>query len=356
MDIAIGYRWFPTAVGHHLERALRDLGHTVIYGGLPCNQRPGYDSTVSTRDIIAAMPQPPDLYLWIDPAGRYFPSGIEDLSIPTACYLVDVHLGTWRHQAARFFDAVFTAQRDYIDTFHSAVGHDQVYWLPLAAAPDVHRKLDLPKIYEVGFVGNIALAHRSTSRARRLRLIAKRFRTNDFYRQYTPEQVGQVYSQSRIVFNTSIAGDVTMRVFEGAACGAMVMTDSVANGLGELFEIGREIVTYTDDADLLRKIEFYLAHEDEREQIARAGHHRALAQHSYGHRAKTILDRVAEPTFRPVAPMRQAGQGERWAARRQVYTHLHMMDAILDETRNMGANPLARAWAVLPALVRRLII
>jgi glycosyltransferase involved in cell wall biosynthesis len=355
MRIAIGYHWFLTAAGYHLERALRDLGHTLTYVGLPCGQRPGYDSTVSLCDIITASPQPPDLYLWIDPAGRYFPPGIEDLPIPTACYLVDVHLGTWRQQVARLFDAVFVAQKDYVGSFRRVVGHDQIYWLPLAAAPDVHRQLDLPKIYDVGFVGNIALAHRNTPRARRLKLLADRFSSNDFYRQYTPEEVGQVYSQSRIVFNTSIAGDVTMRVFEGTACGAMVLTDSVANGLNDLFEIGREIVTYENDADLLDKVDYYLAHKDECSQIARAGYQRTQAQHTYRHRAQRMLENITAPTFNRLAPMRKANLSTRRAARREVYTHLHMVDAILDESRAAQANPLARAWAVLPVLARRLI-
>jgi hypothetical protein len=355
MHIAIGYRWFLTSAGYHIERALQSLGHTVTYVGLPCSQRSGYDSTVPLDEILAALPQPPDLYLWIDPAGRYFPPGIQDLPIPTACYLIDVHLGGWRHQVARFFDAVFIAQKDYLDTFRRAVGHNQVYWLPLAAAPDVHYQHDLPRIYDVGFVGNVARAHRKTARARRLELISQRFRVNDWTRPYTPEQVGQVYSQSRIVFNTSIAGDVTMRVFEGTACGALVLTDSVANGLDELFEIGKEIVTYQDDADLLRKLASFVEQNDERESIARAGRKRTLAQHTYTHRAQMMLDTVAAPSFRRSAPMRLADASVRRAARRTIYTHLHMVDAILDEAQAARANSLARAWAVFPTLTRRLI-
>ncbi len=102
MHVALGYRWFPTAAGYHLERALRSLGHTVTYVGLPYAGRPGYDGTVSIGELFATLPEKPDLYLWIDPAGRYFPPGIENLPIPTACYLIDVHLGHWRLQAARF--------------------------------------------------------------------------------------------------------------------------------------------------------------------------------------------------------------------------------------------------------------
>jgi len=355
MHIAIGYRWFPTAAGYHLERAFRSLGHQVSYIGLPAAGRPGYNNSVSVGAAIATLPETPTLYLWIDPAGRYFPPGLADLPIPTACYLIDVHLGRWRQQAARFFDAVFVAQKDCVDAYRCAVGHEQVYWLPLAAAPDVHRDHHLPRIYEVGFVGNIAVAHRGTARARRLKLLAERFHTNDFYRAYTPEEVGRVYSQSQIVFNTSIAGDVTMRVFEGAACGALVLTDLAANGLDELFDTRREIVTYTDDADLLDKMAYYLAHADEREEIARAGQHRALTEHTYPHRVARLLETIASPGFRRMAPMRNASPAQRRSARREVYTHLHMLDALLDDARSAGLGPLRRAWTAGPCLIRRLI-
>jgi len=304
---------------------------------------------------VAALPKPPDLYLWVDPAGRYFPKGIEDLPLPTACYLIDVHLGTWRRRVAQFFDIVFVAQKNYLEFYRRIVGHDQVYWLPLAAAPDVHRRLELPKIYDVGFVGNLSLAHQKTARARRLRLIASRFRTNDFYRQYTPEEVGQVYSQSHIVFNTSIAGDVNMRVFEGTAAGALVLTDSVGNGLGDLFEIGREIVVYRDDAELLEKIAYYLTHQEEREEIACAGYRRTHAQHTYAHRVRTVLEVTAVSALERLAPMRHASRNERTIARQEIYTHLHMVDALLDEARDLGYTPLRRAWVAWPVLARRLL-
>ncbi len=356
MQIAIGYRWFSTAAGYHLERALRAAGHDLCYVGLACAERSGYGETTPIDAIVKQMAQPPDLYLWIDPAGRYFPRGIENLSCPTACYLIDIHLGTWREHVARFFDIVFVAQKDYVDRFRRVVGHDQVYWLPLAAAADVHQMHDLPKTYDVGFVGNIALAHRKTDRARRLKMLEARFRMNDFRRQYSPEELSDVYSRSHIVFNTSIAGDVTMRVFEGAACGAMVLTDSVRNGLGELFDLGREIVTYQNDADLVEKVGYYLAHPEERDAIAWAGHERALKEHTYFDRAGKIVATAMAPSLSRCAPMRSASAGEQSAARRDIYTHMHMVDAVLDEAREIKMGPLGRARAVLPVLIRRLSI
>ncbi|MCL5995551.1 MAG: glycosyltransferase [Chloroflexi bacterium] len=355
MHIAIGYHWFPTTTGNYLEHALRAENHTVTYVGLPCSHRPGYDSTVPLADLLNALPQHPDLYLWIDSSGRYFPPTIEDLPIPTACYLVDVHLGAWRRQAARFFDAVFIAQRDYLDAFRHTVGHQQVFWLPLAAALDVHRRMELPKIYEVGFVGNIMRDHHRTARVRRLRMLAAKYRTNDFFRSYTSDELSHVYSQSRIVFNNSVAGDVNMRIFEGTACGALMLTDAVRNGLDELFDIGREMAIFGDDEDLFAQIEYYLVHEEERAHIASAGYARTCAEHTYIHRVRALLDAVTRPTFGHAAPMRQATIEQRNAARRAIYTHLQMLDALLDLTRSARYNPLQRGWAALPCLLRRLI-
>lgn len=121
-------------------------------------------------------------------------------------------------------------------------------------------------------------------------MIQKHYKTNDFYRSYTPTEVGQVYSQSKIVFNTSIAGDVTMRIFEGTASAALLLTDPAQNGLNELFTIGKEIVVYENDDDLLKKIDYYLAHDDERCAIAQAGYTQTLKAHTYQHRVKQIGD------------------------------------------------------------------
>ncbi len=356
MHIALGYFYFPTAAGFHLERAFRDLRHRVTYVALGAPDHPGYAENAPIDRILAGIKPEPDLFLWVDPAGRYFPPGIEGLAVPTAAYLIDVHLGRWRRTAARFFDVVFIAQKDYLDVYRQSVGHDQVYWLPLAAALDVHRDHGLPRIYDVGFVGNISRAHHGTGRKRRLRMLSARYRTNDFYRYYSPEEVGIVYSQSRIVFNNSIAGDVTMRIFEGTASGALVLTDAIANGLEELFEIGKEIVVYGDDSDLQRLIDYYLANEEERTAIAAAGKRRTLSEHTYTHRASYILQVMSNPDIRQVAPLREASQKDRFAARRVVYTHLHMLDALLDQAKSAKYGPLRRTWHIMPCLVRRLLL
>ncbi len=358
MHVALGYQWFPHHAAYHMERALLDEGCTVTYVGLPSAQRPGYDSRIAVDEIVAAQAGStggsPDLYLWIDPAGPYFPRGIERLPIPTACYLIDVHIGAWRTHAARFFDFVFVAQKDFVAIYRQAVGHDQVYWLPLAAAADIHRPYDLPLRYDVAFVGSVARAHqRTSSRLRRLELLRNRYRTNDVFAPTPAEEVGRIYSQARIVFNTSIAGDVTMRDFEGTASGALLLTDSAANGLDELFEIGKEVVVYDDDEDLLRKVDYYLAHDGERKEIAEAGCRRTHADHTYHRRVRHLLEAVQAPHARQGAPLRSAAGDKVRAERRAVYTALHMLDALYDDARAAEFGPLRRTWTALPALARR---
>ncbi len=356
MHIAVGYRWFPTSIAYHLERSLKRAGCAVTYVGLPCDSRPGYDSATPIDRVVAELGSTPDVFLWVDAGGRYFPLGIEELPIPSACYLIDVHLGHWRPHAARFFDMVFVAQKDYLPRYRDAVGHDQVYWLPLAAAEDRHRRLELPRIYEVAFVGNIARAHRTSARLRRLKKLASRFNTNDFFRHYPPDEVGRVYSQAKVVFNTSIAGDVTMRIFEGSGCGALMLTDSDQNGLRDLFEIGNEIVLFRDDEDLIEKISYYLAHDKERVEIAEAGYRRTTEDHTYGHRAQRILELTQGADLGHRASLRTASDREVSLERRTVLTHLHMLDALCDEGRRLGLGPVRRLYWVLPCLVRRLMM
>jgi hypothetical protein len=83
-----------------------------------------------------------------------------------------------------------------------------------------------------------------------------------------------------------------MRLYEATGVGALLLTDRKSN-LGELFHPGREVVPYDSAADLAAKIEHFLAHDDERAAIARAGQRRTLTEHGYDLRMQelaTILE------------------------------------------------------------------
>lgn len=84
-----------------------------------------------------------------------------------------------------------------------------------------------------------------------------------------------------------------MRLYESTGVGTMLITEHKDN-IGELFEVGKEIVTYRTKEELLEKINYYLSHEDERREIAEAGQKRTLHNHTYAvrmHELKEILER-----------------------------------------------------------------
>jgi spore maturation protein CgeB len=80
-----------------------------------------------------------------------------------------------------------------------------------------------------------------------------------------------------------------MRLYEATGAGALLVTDRGSN-LSELFEPGREVVVYDDADDLVEKVRYYLAHDDERLAIARAGQARTLREHTYAHRIAELAD------------------------------------------------------------------
>lgn len=103
----------------------------------------------------------------------------------------------------------------------------------------------------------------------------------------------RVLRDARIVLNRHI--DVAdqyannMRLYEATGVGSLLVTDAKRN-LGELFEIGGEVVAYADEDELVRLVEHYLAHEDERHAIAAAGHRRTLADHTYAVRMRELVE------------------------------------------------------------------
>jgi hypothetical protein len=108
-----------------------------------------------------------------------------------------------------------------------------------------------------------------------------------------------VLAGARIALNRHIdvAEDYAnnMRLYEATGVGTLLLTDAKRN-LGELFEVGREVVAYEGAGDLVDRVRHYLQHEDERAAIAAAGQRRTLDEHCYARRMEeltTILVRRA---------------------------------------------------------------
>jgi hypothetical protein len=79
-----------------------------------------------------------------------------------------------------------------------------------------------------------------------------------------------------------------MRLYEATGVGAMLLTDQKDN-LGELFEVGREVVAYSSPEEAVELVRYYTSHTDEAARIASAGQTRTLAEHTYAKRMKELV-------------------------------------------------------------------
>jgi spore maturation protein CgeB len=73
---------------------------------------------------------------------------------------------------------------------------------------------------------------------------------------------------------------VRLRDFEVPMSGGFYMVEYMEE-LKEFFDIGKEIVCYTDKQDLTDKIKYYLKHDNARECIRKAGHRRCVRDHTW---------------------------------------------------------------------------
>jgi hypothetical protein len=276
MKIALIYNHLsPSTTGAYIEKVLKNKGVAYDLFGVidPALVKPGYD-----------------LYLRID-HGDYKFDLPKELH-PAVFWAIDTHLKKpykkIRSQAGHY-DVVFCAQKDGAARLQRELKID-AQWLPLGCDPDVHKKLDLPKIYDLAFVGRNA---QKFARGRQLELLKKRYPAS-FIGQADFARMSGIYSAARIGFNSSIINDINMRVFEVMSCGCFLLTNRIKNnGFPEIFVEGRHLVTYGNDREMLKAIDYYLEHDEERERIAREGHKLVREKFTYYHGLQKMFNYLA---------------------------------------------------------------
>lgn len=84
---------------------------------------------------------------------------------------------------------------------------------------------------------------------------------------------------------------INPRVFEIAAAGGFQLCDPCI-GLDTLFDFKAELPIYRDLKELRERVDYYLARPEERAVIAKAAQRRVLAEHTYEHRATSMLGHI----------------------------------------------------------------
>jgi spore maturation protein CgeB len=105
------------------------------------------------------------------------------------------------------------------------------------------------------------------------------------------EEKAKAYISAKVLVNTMFYSEidgVNCTLFEAAGCGAFQIADWKSS-LPELFEPEREVVTFHTHQELKTKVDYYLAHPAQRQEIVDRAYGRAHHEHTYEKRLEKML-------------------------------------------------------------------
>lgn len=185
-------------------------------------------------------------------------------------------------------------------------GHQNAHYLPFCA--DLSKNAAYPELERqspVSFVGSFE----PTRYANREKILAPltglgfnlwgnkawlKTGLRKFYRGYpSNSEMMDIYKKSKIVVGMHVSGvpgtGVNVRPFEVTSSGALLINQDERKDIFNLFRVGEEFVTFHNEHDLKEKVKYYLAHDGERNKIARAGFQKTRSQHTYSDRLDKML-------------------------------------------------------------------
>lgn len=204
------------------------------------------------------------------------------------------------------FDLILTSFPHYVDRFRK-MGISSEYF-KIGFEPRVLEKVgERKRIFEVGFIGSFSPHHNKGTKL--LEKVASKIPlhiwgqginylspVSPLRKNYHGEawglQMYKILAETKIIINRHI--DVAenyannMRLYESTGMGAMLITDNKDN-LNDLFKVGQEVISYENTLDLIKKIEYYLRHEEKRQEIAKMGQNKTLSDHNYGKRMRELM-------------------------------------------------------------------
>ncbi len=263
--------------------ALRQLGHTVTVISPP----PG---VTELAVLLENLPAPPDCLIQQEHLGeRRILAGLETAPCPTVFIAVDVHLNMfWHRHYARLFDAVATPHLSWFQNLPPEWRHPQVLFLP-------HTGQNRPWKPHAGRQHDLALVARMTEHRQLRRWMVDLLRAEHGLLprdNLSFAAMLDLYGDTRCIPNESICFEVNFRLFEGASCGAAVLTPDIGPDQDAVFAPGTEMIVYRDGLELVELVSWLKKHPDAAERVGRAAWERVQRDHLPEHRAKALADGI----------------------------------------------------------------
>lgn len=306
MKVLLAFPVSDGQTGVYIRNAFQELGCEVLV----VDAKLDYSSLVESTDKFK-----PDLIFCSRELEIINPMKIIKKDFPnikTVCYNVDARhsITEWGGLLDLFntVDLYYCKPRGNVEETKKHCPNTIVKYLQEGIDPTVHKKeiineSDMEKYgFEVCFAGSkseIYKTPRPYGRNGLIEYLQKRgvnlnlisFNIHGL-EKYLGEDHNKVCQCSKIVLGHCGWADVDLansaRDFRVTGAGGFLLTEHV-KGIEELFEVGKEIATYTTAEDCYQKIQYYLVHEDERREIAENGYIRTTKDHTFKNRIQQVL-------------------------------------------------------------------
>ncbi|CAH0118469.1 MULTISPECIES: glycosyltransferase [unclassified Paenibacillus] len=269
----------------------------------------------------------PDLVLSLD--GMEFSTeqvqSIRQLGFRTAIWLTDDPYYTdFTSNMVGHYDYVFTLELNCVP-YYQSLGCPNVYYLPFAVQPTQYRPKPTQSTIrsDISFVGsaywnrvgffdqlvpylqdkNVSISGLWWDRLAGFETLKDKIELGKWM---GPQETSEVYNGSKIVINLHRSHDddsvnnntnkihpvsPNPRTFEISSCATLQLTD-IRDDLARFYTPGVEIETYASPQELMEKIDYYLANEEARRDIALRGLARTMREHTYARRLNEMLAHI----------------------------------------------------------------
>ena len=181
----------------------------------------------------------------------------------------------------------------------SNLGFREVNYLPTGYDPSIFRPIEgsYPNLNcDISFVGRAypkRVKYISNILEKNIRIYGPGYPDRiPIYEKYINlDIVNSLYNNSKIglsIHEDPIWQGINNRTFEICGSGSLCLVDDW-NDIPELFEVDKEIIVFDTVDNMTEKIDIYLNDHSKRIAIAKAGHARAKANHTFQHRMNSLL-------------------------------------------------------------------
>jgi tetratricopeptide (TPR) repeat protein len=270
----------------------------------------------------------PDFYLipnWLSPV-HPVTEDLDNCPCPVVSMIVDRITYAEEHiKGNLIYSDIIIAMEDYAVEIYKKLGFSNVLYIPGAGSigfdPGAYPRLNLEKIYDVVFLGNInsPVIYRQRNKIlKRLDSLKSKYNilitSVSDYDSYWP-----LMNQAKIVLDATIdSNGLNYRMFQAMGIEALCFIEDDNSMVTELYKDKEDLVLYNiDNLDYL--IDYYLTNDEERKRIAQQGYLKTINNYTHYHFLKKTVETLVN--YQPVESQKKRFSPEKTLLYKGVVKH-----------------------------------